>query len=175
MNRKNHTKSAVAALFLGAALLLSGCGDTSEPGQEPAATSPDTGGGYVAPGDTKSDPAMAAADLKTAETSLGTIVVDGKGMTLYYFTNDTEGTTTSACTGECLDAWPIAVASGDTPVVEGVTGTVGTIDSPDGQKHLTLNGMPLYYFAQDAEPGDVLGQGLNDVWYVVTPAGEMIK
>ncbi|MFL4472873.1 hypothetical protein ACIPVK_02600 [Paeniglutamicibacter sp. MACA_103] len=175
MNRKIHTKFAsTAAVLLGAALLLSGCGDTTTPGQSPAATtSADTGGGYAAPSPT--DTAMAAADLKTAETSLGTVVVDGKGMTLYYFTKDTKGTTTSACTGECLAAWPIAVASGDTPVLEGVTGEVGTIDSPDGAKQLTLNGMPLYYFAKDTKPGDVNGQGVNDVWYVVSPAGEMIK
>ncbi|EMQ99519.1 COG4315 family predicted lipoprotein [Paeniglutamicibacter gangotriensis] len=68
-----------------------------------------------------------------------------------------------------------AVPAADTPVREGVTGEAGTIDSPDGTKQLTLNGMPLYYFAQDAKPGDVTGQGVNDVWYVVTPAGEMIK
>ncbi|WP_411733989.1 hypothetical protein [Paeniglutamicibacter sp.] len=175
MNPKNHTKTAAAALFLGAALLLSGCADTTTPAQSPATTSADTGGGYEAPAPSASDTAMAAADLKTAQTSLGTIVVDGKGMSLYYFTKDTKDTTTSACTGECLAAWPIAVATGDTPVVEGVTGEVGTIDSPDGSKQLTLNGMPLYYFAKDTKPGDVLGQGVNDVWYVASPAGEMIK
>jgi predicted lipoprotein with Yx(FWY)xxD motif len=109
------------------------------------------------------------------ESSLGTIVVDGKGMSLYYFTKDTKDTKVSACTGGCLEAWPIATTTNDTPVVEGVTGEVGTIDSPDGKKHLTLNGMPLYYWAKDTKPGDVTGQGVNDVWYVVTPAGEMIK
>lgn len=176
MNRKIHTKFAsTAAVLLGTALLLSGCGDSTESGQEPAASSPDNGGGYAAPSPTASDTATAAADLKTAETNLGTIVVDGQGMSLYYFTKDTKGTSTSACTDACLDAWPIAVAAGDTPVLEGVTGEAGTIDSPDGAKQLTLNGMPLYYFAQDTKPGDVTGQGVNDVWYVVTPAGEMIK
>ena len=175
MHPKHHTKTAAAALFLGAALLLSGCADSTTPGQSPSATSPETGGAYEAPAPSATDTAMAAADLKAAQTSLGNIVVDGKGMTLYYFTKDTKGTTTSACTGECLAAWPIAVAQGDTPVVEGVTGEVGTIDSPDGSKQLTLNGMPLYYFAKDTKPGDVLGQGVNDVWYVASPAGEMIK
>lgn len=175
MDPKNHPRTAVAALFLGTALLLSGCADSTTPSQGPAATSSATGGAYEAPAPTASDTAVAAADLKTAKTSLGTIVVDGKGMTLYYFTKDTPGTTTSACTGGCLDAWPIAVAGTDTPVAEGVTGKVGTIDSPDGSRQLTLNGMPLYYFAQDTKPGDVRGQGVNEAWYVAAPTGEMIK
>lgn len=178
MKRNNRrTFASTAALALGAALLLAGCGANT--GSSPSATtSTDAGGGAYAPpasSTSVSSSAAATADLKTGSTSLGTIVVDGKGMSLYYFTKDTKDTKVSACTGGCLDAWPIAVASGATPVVEGVTGTVGTIKSPDGKQQLTLNGMPLYYFAQDAKPGDVLGQGVNSVWYVVTPAGEMIK
>jgi hypothetical protein len=35
--------------------------------------------------------------------------------------------------------------------------------------------MPLYYYAQDKAPGDVAGQGVNNVWYLVSPGGEMIK
>ncbi len=88
---------------------------------------------------------------------------------------DTKDTKVSACTGACLDAWPIAVASSETPVVEGVTGKVGTIKSPDGKLQLTLNGMPLYYFAQDTKPGDILGQDVKEVWYLAAPDGSMIK
>lgn len=182
MIRKNHTKFAsTAAVLLGAALLLAGCGNSTTPAQSPAATSAATsaagGGGYAAPASSApaSSPAAATTDLKTASTSLGKIVVDSKGMTLYFFTKDAKDTTTSACTGACLDAWPIATTSNATPTVEGVTGKVGTITSPDGAKQLTLNGMPLYYFAQDTKPGDVNGQGVQGVWYVASPAGEMIK
>ncbi|RAX48195.1 hypothetical protein DQ353_16540 [Arthrobacter sp. AQ5-05] len=182
MIRKNHPKFvSTAAVLLGAALLLAGCGNSTTPAQGPAATSAATsaagGDGYAAP--TSSAPASssaaAATDLKTASTSLGNIVVDSKGMTLYFFTKDTKDTTTSACTGECLAAWPIATTTNATPTVEGVTGKVGTITSPDGAKQLTLNGMPLYYYAADSKPGDVNGQGVKDVWYVASPAGEMIK
>jgi predicted lipoprotein with Yx(FWY)xxD motif len=175
MNPKNHTKTAAAALVLGAALLLSGCADTTTPGQSPAATSPDTGGGYEAPAPSASDTAMAGTDLKTAQTSLGNIVVDAKGISLYVFTKDAKGTKTSACTGECLNAWPIATTANATPTMDGVTGEVGTITSPDGQKQLTLNGMPLYYFSQDTKPGDTLGQAVQGIWYVLTPEGEMVK
>ncbi|MFI8414248.1 hypothetical protein ACIGB6_17460 [Paeniglutamicibacter gangotriensis] len=174
MNRNHHkTFASSAAILLGAAMLLSGCASGND--ESPGASGTEATTSAPATSDPASSPAAATADLMTGDSSLGTIVVDGEGMSLYYFTKDTKDTTTSACTGDCLVAWPIAVASGDTSTVEGVTGEVGTIDSPEGEKHLTLNGMPLYYFAQDTKPGDVTGQGVNDVWYVVTPAGEMIK
>jgi len=82
---------------------------------------------------------------------------------------------TSACTGACLTAWPPLLTTAATPAAEGVTGTLGTITTPDGANQVTLNGLPLYYFAQDKNPGDILGQGVNDVWYLATPAGEMIR
>ena len=113
------------------------------------------------------------ADLGVASTGLGDVVVDSQGMTLYYFTKDEKGTTSSACTGDCLAKWPIATTTSDEPVLEGVTGEVGTIESPDGEKHLTLNGMPLYTFAQDAKPGDTAGQGVGGVWFAVAPDGTM--
>jgi predicted lipoprotein with Yx(FWY)xxD motif len=105
---------------------------------------------------------------------LGNIVVDAKGMSLYYFTKDVKDSGTSACTGGCLTAWPPLITTSATPKVEGVTGKVGTITTPAGAKQVTLNGMPLYYFAKDTKAGDVLGQGVNNVWYVADPAGEMI-
>jgi predicted lipoprotein with Yx(FWY)xxD motif len=40
---------------------------------------------------------------------------------------------------------------------------------------VTLNGLPLYYFAKDTKAGDILGQGVNDVWYLADPSGEMIR
>ena len=101
-------------------------------------------------------------------------MVDGKGMTVYYYTKDVKDSGTSTCTGGCLDAWPPVLATADTPTVDGVTGTVGTIATPDGQKQLTINGMPVYYYAKDLAAGDILGQGVGGVWYLVAPSGEMI-
>lgn len=113
--------------------------------------------------------------MMVASSSAGQIVVDSKGMSLYFFTKDVKDSGTSACTDACLDAWPIFTTTSDAPAVDGVAGTVGTIASPDGKKHVTLNGMPLYYYAKDKAPGDVTGQGVGGVWYLVSPAGEMIK
>ncbi|MFJ6417747.1 hypothetical protein [Paeniglutamicibacter sp. NPDC091659] len=171
----HHSKTFAgsAALMIGAAVLLSGCSSSTPTTTSPSATTApsSTAPSSMAP----SSPAAATLDLKSGESAKGTIVVDGKGMSLYYFLKDTKDTKVSACTGACLDAWPIAVASSETPVVEGVTGKVGTIKSPDGKLQLTLNGMPLYYFAQDSKPGDILGQDVKEVWYLAAPDGTMIK
>lgn len=166
---KKHLSIGLSAFALAA--LLSGCaggGGTTAPttsAAAPPATSPAT----------TSAPASAiAAELKVAESKLGQIVVDGKGMSVYYFTKDTKDSGTSACTGGCLTAWPPVVTTSDAPAVEGVTGTLGTITTPDGKKQVTINGMPIYYFEKDKAAGDILGQGVNSVWYLVAPSGEMI-
>ncbi|ALV41785.1 hypothetical protein AU252_11995 [Pseudarthrobacter sulfonivorans] len=168
---KQHLCTGLAAAALIAA--LSGCGGS--PGTTtttPAATSPAATSAAPTAG---SPTAAAAVDLKTASSSAGNIVVDAAGMSVYFFTKDVKDSGTSACTGACLTAWPPLLTTAAKPAAEGVTGTLGTITTPDGAKQVTLNGLPLYYFAQDKKPGDVLGQGVNDVWYLATPAGEMIR
>jgi predicted lipoprotein with Yx(FWY)xxD motif len=97
-------------------------------------------------------------------------VTDGKGMVLYAYLKDTQGTQASACTGGCATAWPPALASG-TPTLTGITGAVTMIPTASGGKQLALNGWPLYYFAKDKAAGDVLGQGVGSVWYVVDATG----
>jgi predicted lipoprotein with Yx(FWY)xxD motif len=122
---------------------------------------------------TSDGPAGAGASLATADSSLGTIVVDGDGMTVYQFDSDTQGGDASSCSGACASNWP-AVPGGDAPELEGITGEVGTITGVDGEPQLTLDGWPLYYYAGDSQPGDVNGQGVNGTWWVLTPAGERV-
>lgn len=114
--------------------------------------------------------------LTTTDSDLGEIVVDADGMTVYMFDNDTQGGDSSTCEGECATNWPaVTTDSDDPPVAEGIDGEVGTIEGVDGEPQVTLNGWPLYYFAGDEAPGDTNGQGVNDVWWVLTPAGEKIE
>ncbi|MEV7607795.1 hypothetical protein AB0N65_20370 [Paenarthrobacter sp. NPDC089322] len=171
---KKHFTLGLGALVLAAA--LAGCGGS--PGTtttSPAATTSPATSSPAASSPAASSPAAAGAEMKVASSSAGQIVVDSKGMSLYFFTKDVKDSGTSACTAACLAAWPVFTTTSDAPAVNGVTGTVGTIATPDGKKQVTLNGMPLYYFAQDKAPGDVLGQGVMNVWYLVSPDGEMIK
>ena len=177
---KLNVGAGLAVLALSAA--LTACGGST--GTAPATTSPAVTEGSppvsaTAPAASvtppSAPPASAAVDLMTATSSAGEIVVDAKGMSVYFFTKDVKDSGTSACTDACLAAWPPVTTDAETPQVEGVTGTVGTITTPDGAKQVTLNGLPLYYFAKDTKAGDILGQGVNGVWYLADPSGEMIR
>ncbi len=101
-------------------------------------------------------------------------MVDGQGMTVYYYDKDTKGSGTSACEGECTAAWPAVHAASADPEVDGVTGEVGTITGVDGELQVTVDGRPVYTYAADTGPGDVTGQGVNGVWHVVAPDGTEI-
>ena len=100
---------------------------------------------------------------------LGDFLVDAEGMTLYLFTNDEEGV--SNCADDCTENWPpftvrpVEILTAGT----GIEGELATIERADGGMQVTYNGMPLYFFAEDAAPGDTTGQGRGDVWWVVEP------
>lgn len=117
------------------------------------------------------DGAAGTATVTTAETDLGTILVDGEGMTLYLFTNDEPGV--SNCEGDCLAAWPPLL--GTPQAGEGADDSkLGTIERSDGTTQVTYNDWPLYYWMNDSAPGDTTGQGVNGVWWVVDRDGEAI-
>jgi len=50
----------------------------------------------------------------------------------------------------------------------GVSGTLGSIERPDGTYQVTYNDLPLYYFTGDKQSGDTNGQGVAGLWSVVT-------
>ncbi len=100
---------------------------------------------------------------------LGDFFVGAEGMTLYIFTNDEAGV--SNCTGGCLENWPaLTIAEGELPsLAPGLSGVLGFFTREDtGEIQVTYNGMPLYYWINDAAPGDATGQGAGDVWFVAT-------
>lgn len=169
--RRTLRRQLLATLATAATLtLVTACSSsTATPAAAPApATS------AVAPTTAASSAAGTSAsmvtELKTATTSLGDIVVDGKGMVLYMYTKDTQGTQASVCTGGCATAWPPALAAA-APMLTGVTGTVTMIPTASGGKQLALNGWPLYYYAKDKAAGDTLGQAVGSVWYVLDKTG----
>lgn len=101
--------------------------------------------------------------------SLGQILTDSAGLTLYTFKNDTAGSGTSACSGGCASAWPPATVTGTPTKPAEATGEIGTIRRDDGTMQVTYKGMPLYRFAQDSAPGDTKGQGVGNIWFVAQP------
>lgn len=107
-----------------------------------------------------------------AETDLGTILVDPEGFTLYIFTNDTAGAST--CYEGCIENWP--AVPGDTAIGSDLDASIfGTTTRDDGSEQLTVNDQPLYRFTPDAAPGDVNGQGVGGVWFVVDTDGNLIE
>jgi predicted lipoprotein with Yx(FWY)xxD motif len=112
--------------------------------------------------------AQAGPALQTKQDkTLGTILADAKGLTLYAFTKDAPNQ--SNCTGQCATNWPPLTATAGPALAAGLQGTLGTTARPDGTSQLTYNGMPLYRFAKDQDAGDAYGQGVGGVWFVVAP------
>lgn len=114
--------------------------------------------------------ASAMEPAKTAETSLGTVYVDQNGMTLYTFDKDEKGAATSACTDKCIKNWPPFLAA-EGAMAEGAWTLVKVTDADGAVKTMWAHdGWPLYLFVKDAKPGDVVGDGVNDVWHAAKPA-----
>ena len=122
-------------------------------------------------------PSPTGALLAAADTPVGTVLVDGRGRTVYQFAADSAGH--SSCVGSCAQYWPPVPAPATLPAsLPGVTGTLGSITRADGSKQLTVDGWPLYTYTADTAPGDTSGQGVNasgGLWWVVSPAGTAIK
>ncbi|MBU8878062.1 hypothetical protein BGM26_03530 [Bacillus sp. FJAT-29790] len=117
--------------------------------------------------DGKQTEQVQADSLKSLENEgVGKYLADSKGMTLYYFTKDESGK--SNCSGECLGNWPAFTEESFT-VPEGYNQKdFGVITREEnGIKQRTYKGYPLYYFVKDQKEGDINGQGVKDVWFVV--------
>ena len=122
---------------------------------------------------TTAAPAAPAPAASLADSSLGKIVVDGSGRTLYAFTKDANGTST--CLDACANAWPPAIVTGDV-AVQGLDQSLFTaVQRPDGSMQLKMGKWPLYTFSGDAAPGDVNGQGSGGSWFVVGQDGKLTK
>lgn len=130
------------------------------------------GGGSSASGSTSARPVV-----KAANSSLGRIVVDARGRTLYLFEKDRGGR--SSCSGACATYWPPAVVRGKALAGTGARRSlIGTSRRGDGRRQLTYAGHPLYRFTGDQAPGQATGEGMNAFgaeWYVVSPAGKKIE
>jgi predicted lipoprotein with Yx(FWY)xxD motif len=160
------TRTRTALLALPLAAVATGCGGG------------DDDGGYSPPA-ASAKPAHSqrgGATVDVRSTSLGKILVDSQGRTLYLFKKDTG--TKSTCSGACAAAWPPFTTSGKPKAESGVKASLlGTTARSDGSTEVTYNGHPLYYYAGDQGPGDTTGQGLDQFgaeWYVLSPAGSQV-
>lgn len=107
--------------------------------------------------------AYAAGEVGQGQTSLGTVLTDDKGMTLYTFDKDEAGK--SNCADACAQNWPpLAAHAGAMP-----TGDYSVIKRADGSQQWAYRGKPLYRWSKDAKPGDTTGDGFKEIWHVAKP------
>jgi predicted lipoprotein with Yx(FWY)xxD motif len=122
--------------------------------------------------------ARTAVTIRAATNSQlgGKIVVDSAGFTLYHLMSEPKGSIT--CTGGCRQIWPPLLVTGNAKPLAGpglVAAKVGTIKRPDGGVQVTYNGYALYLYKADTHAGQANGQGFQHAWYVLTPAGSVMK
>lgn len=184
---------SVAAAAVVLAGLLSACGSDKDGAPTPAAQVASTAVSAASAPAAGQAPAVAktqgwlkiyggAAPAGTANAvqlnvasnaSVGQYVSDGSGRSLYRFDKDTANPSASNCAGQCAVTWPPLTISRDQSLyAAGVDPQiVGFIERADGSCQITIGGWPVYYFAKDTKPGDLLGQGVGGTWFAVTPTG----
>jgi predicted lipoprotein with Yx(FWY)xxD motif len=125
----------------------------------------------------RSSAAPAGTQVKAAKTSLGRVLVDGRGRTLYLFAIDKRGA--SSCSGQCAVFWPPLLAGTKSVAGSGVKASLlGTAKRAGGKLQVTYNGHPLYLFKEDAKAGQTKGEGLSffgGSWWAVSTAGSAVK
>jgi predicted lipoprotein with Yx(FWY)xxD motif len=155
MKRKITLFIAAAALS-GAVLVAAALGDTSTASPE--------------------QPSKGAL-IALGKTSLGKVLVDARGRTLYLFEKDKRGR--SACYGACATYWPPLVSSAKPRAARGVRASLlGLTKRTDGQRQVTYAGHPLYTFSLDRRAGQTSGQGLTDFggsWNAVAASGRAVS
>ena len=166
------------AVLAAAAVLAAGCGSDNNSGSGGNSSGSGGGGIYGGGGPTSTaGGASSVATVSAASTSLGMILVDGSGRTLYLFEKDQPNQ--SACAGACAAAWPVDQTSGTPKAGSGVTASMlGTITRSDNTTQVTYNKHPLYYFQGDSGTGQHNGQGVDAFgakWFAVTPAGGAVS
>jgi predicted lipoprotein with Yx(FWY)xxD motif len=153
------TGLCIILLLAGAAVLLAGC---TGPQAQPA--------GQTGPVTMAAPVATASSDtIQVAGTSIGDVLVDSAGKTLYYFANDIPGSGESACSVQCTTNWPVFSAGTILVSPPLRSEDFGTITRADGSSQTTYNGWPLYYYRADMNPGDMKGESALNVWYAMKP------
>jgi predicted lipoprotein with Yx(FWY)xxD motif len=169
---KVRRRSLAAAAAIGVLAVGAATAAAADPAYGPDPTTPATEAA-AAPATEAGTAGTADANaiVRSAETALGTVLVDNAGMTLYMFLNDAGGEST--CTGECLTNWPAVTVEDPAALNVGDLDPAlfSTVDNPEAGTMLKIGDWPLYRFAGDAAPGDVNGQAVGGVWWVVNPSG----
>jgi len=128
------------------------------------------------PGATQAASTTPGTVVSTAHTTIGTILVNSRGHTLYLFAKDRNSK--SSCTGQCASFWPPLISTAKARAVSGAKESlIGTTRRADGRMQVTYNHHPLYTFVQDTKKGQTKGEAFSAFgakWYAVSPAGARV-
>nr|WP_052478353.1 hypothetical protein [Kibdelosporangium sp. MJ126-NF4]CEL17831.1 putative lipoprotein [Kibdelosporangium sp. MJ126-NF4]CTQ90945.1 putative lipoprotein [Kibdelosporangium sp. MJ126-NF4] len=114
-------------------------------------------------------PNLVAAEV----SSLGKVVTNQEGMTLYRFDKDTAQPPVSNCYDVCAKQWPPLLAQGKEITFTGVPrDMVGTVKRKDGTRQVTINKWPVYMYAKDSAAGQAMGHAVGGTWFAITPDGK---
>ena len=161
-----RARVAVAAII--ALVATVACSGTTPTESTPSGTAPGSEPTPAVAGATAVAPTGGGTVQVRIDPSLGQILTDSSGRTLYKFDRDNKSL--SNCTGDCATNWPpVLQSSGQPSAPQALKGSLGTFPRPEGGRQVAYEGTPLYTYAGDAEPGDVTGDGVGGVWHVVHP------
>jgi predicted lipoprotein with Yx(FWY)xxD motif len=119
-----------------------------------------------------------AATVQLRRTSLGKVLVDSSGFTLYRFTRDGAKKNSCVAVSQCSGTWPALTSSRPT-AGPGVSATLlSTIRLPNGSRQVTYAGHPLYRYFSASERGETAYIGamqFGGTWEAVSAAGGLVK
>ena len=164
--------SRAALPLLTLSLVLAACSASTTGGTPQASAQAPTPAASAA-----ASPSAAAGGVTVnlADSTLGKVLADGTGKTLYVFTPDAAAAGKSVCNGDCATNWPPLLSdAAPTPGTGLDAEDFTTIARDDGTKQVAFYGHPLYFFAGDKAAGDTTGQGVGGKWYAVGADGNMI-
>jgi predicted lipoprotein with Yx(FWY)xxD motif len=156
------------SLLLGAAVTVAACGSSASTG---------TGSGPTAAGTSSSVATVSATNVP----GVGTVLVNGKGQTLYLLTSEKGGKVTCTASNGCTKFWPeVTLPNGATAAKAGSgvqASLLGTVKDASGNPEVTFNGWPVYTYAGDSGTGVAHGQGITSfggTWYVLNASGDPV-
>jgi predicted lipoprotein with Yx(FWY)xxD motif len=121
----------------------------------------------------------AVAKVQLRQTSLGRILVNGRGRTLYMFSRDGSGHDRCATIPSCPGVWPALTSTGTPTAGAGVKAALlGTIVLAHGARQVTYAGHPLYTYLGDSAPGETSYVGVRQFggrWYALSSGGGRVS
>jgi predicted lipoprotein with Yx(FWY)xxD motif len=100
-----------------------------------------------------------------ANDKIGKYLVNEKGMTLYYCTNDRPKIST--CYESCAATWPPFQAEWIDIPNEISYQDFDEIGRVEGIYQTTYKSMPLYLYTGDHDPGSINGEGIDGIWFAM--------